>query len=57
MKVSPHQVMDVWTDGTGTPPEAVVVLVVGAVAAAATVAALQVADLVSRYRTPPRLRA
>lgn len=57
MKVSSRQVMDVVCNGTGRQPEAVVLLLVRAVAEEAAVAALHMADLVSQYRTPTRARS
>jgi len=56
MRVSPRQAMGVWSNGTGRQPEAVVLRVASAVAAEAVVAALHVADLVSKYRTSSRVR-
>jgi len=48
--------MGFWSNGTGRQPEAVVLRVASAVAAEAVVAAVHVADLVSKYRTSSRVR-
>jgi len=56
MRVSPRQAMGFWSNGTGRQPEAVVLRVASAVAAEAVVAALHVADLVSKYRTSSGVR-
>jgi hypothetical protein len=56
MRVSPHQLVEVVSDGTGREPEAVVLSVARAVAAKGVVTALHAADFVTQYGSPLRPR-